>query len=34
MDLELPLDKQLEIGRQLLKEYGIHPSTDCSTCHR
>lgn len=34
MDLELPLDKQLEIGRQLLKEYSIHPSTDCSTCHR
>jgi len=34
MDPELPPDKQLQIGRQLLKEYGIHPSTDCSTCHR
>jgi hypothetical protein len=30
---EPPAD-QLERGRQLVKEYGIHPRTSCSTCHR
>jgi len=25
---------QLELGRRLLSEYNINPSTDCSTCHR
>jgi hypothetical protein len=25
---------QAVMGAQLVKEYGIHPSTDCSTCHR
>jgi hypothetical protein len=30
---EVPAD-QLELGRRLVKEYGIHPRTSCSTCHR
>ncbi len=29
-----PPANQLELGRQLVKEYGIHPRTSCSTCHR
>jgi hypothetical protein len=34
MGLDLPLDQQLQLGRRLAAEYDIHPSTDCSTCHR
>jgi hypothetical protein len=30
---EPPAD-QLELGRRLVKEYGIAPRTSCSTCHR
>jgi hypothetical protein len=30
---EPPAD-QLEKGRQLVKQYKIHPRTSCSTCHR
>jgi hypothetical protein len=30
---EPPAD-QLALGRSLVKEYGIHPRTSCSTCHR
>jgi hypothetical protein len=29
-----PSAPQSVVGAQLVKEYGIHPSTDCSTCHR
>lgn len=29
-----PPANQLELGRQLVKDYGIHPRTSCSTCHR
>lgn len=29
-----PDGDQLEIGRQLVQEYGIRSLTDCSTCHR
>lgn len=27
-------DERLAIGRELREEYDIHPSEDCSTCHR
>jgi hypothetical protein len=27
-------DDQLALGRSLVKEYGIHTRTSCSTCHR
>jgi hypothetical protein len=27
-------DNQLELGSELVKKYGIKPSTSCSTCHR
>jgi Cytochrome c7 and related cytochrome c len=30
---EPPAD-QLELGRELVKKYDIHPRTSCSTCHR
>jgi hypothetical protein len=30
---EPPAD-QLTLGRALVKEYGIHTRTSCSTCHR
>ena len=29
-----PPDDQLELGRKLVAQYGIHPRTSCSTCHR
>src|SRR5262245_34730700 len=29
-----PPADQLEAGRELVKQYGIHPRTSCSTCHR
>ena len=29
-----PPDDQLALGRSLVKEYGIHTRTSCSTCHR
>ena len=29
-----PPDDQLALGRSLIKEYGIHTRTSCSTCHR
>ena len=29
-----PPANQLEEGGRLVKEYGIHPRTSCSTCHR
>jgi Cytochrome c7 and related cytochrome c len=29
-----PPSNQLEQGDRLVKEYGIHPRTSCSTCHR
>jgi hypothetical protein len=29
-----PTVPQSELGPQLVKEYGIQPSLDCSTCHR
>ena len=25
---------QLEVGRELVQEYDVHPGTDCWTCHR
>lgn len=34
MDLGMSPDEQLELGRRLAEQYGIDPSTDCSTCHR
>lgn len=34
MDPPLPPKEQQELGRLLMREYGIKPSTDCSTCHR
>lgn len=34
MDLGLTTKQQVELGRALVKEYDIKPSTDCSTCHR
>jgi hypothetical protein len=30
---EAPAD-QMELGRRLVAQYGIHPRTSCSTCHR
>jgi hypothetical protein len=30
---EPPAD-QLELGRSLARQYGIHTRTSCSTCHR
>jgi len=33
MDYE-PEGDQLELGRRLLKEYNVKPSTDCWACHR
>ena len=30
---EAPPD-QLELGRKLVHDYGLHPRTSCSTCHR
>jgi len=33
MAWEPPTD-QLEQGRRLVAEYGVHPRTSCSTCHR
>jgi hypothetical protein len=33
MAWEPPAD-QLEQGRRLVAEYGVHPRTSCSTCHR
>ncbi len=32
-DWQPPAD-QLALGRRLVKEYGIRPRTDCTTCHR
>ena len=29
-----PPANQLEVGRELVKEYGLKPRTSCSTCHR
>jgi hypothetical protein len=29
-----PAEDQLELGRRLAEEFNIHPSIDCSTCHR
>jgi hypothetical protein len=29
-----PPPDQLELGRKLVKEYGLKPRTSCSTCHR
>lgn len=29
-----PQEDQLVMGRRLVREYGIHTRTDCSTCHR
>jgi hypothetical protein len=29
-----PPADQLELGRRLVREYGIHARTSCSTCHR
>ena len=29
-----PEEDQLVMGRKLVREYGIHTRTDCSTCHR
>jgi hypothetical protein len=29
-----PPADQLAVGRELVKRYGIHPRTSCSTCHR
>jgi hypothetical protein len=29
-----PPPDQLELGRKLVQEYGLHPRTSCSTCHR
>jgi hypothetical protein len=29
-----PPSDQLALGRSLIKEYGIHTRTSCSTCHR
>ena len=29
-----PPANQLELGAKLVKEYGIHTRTSCSTCHR
>lgn len=29
-----PPANQLEVGRQLVQEYGVKTRTDCSTCHR
>jgi hypothetical protein len=29
-----PPANQLELGKELVKKYGIHPQTTCSTCHR
>jgi hypothetical protein len=29
-----PPADQLEQGRRLMTEYGVHPRTSCSTCHR
>jgi len=34
MSLSLAPEEQLELGRKLVTEHDIHPSTDCSTCHR
>jgi hypothetical protein len=33
MDYQPPVD-QLALGISLVKEYGIHAPTSCSTCHR
>lgn len=33
MDWQPPED-QITLGRQLCRENNLHPSTDCSTCHR
>jgi hypothetical protein len=30
----VPPDDQETAGRQLVQQYGIHPRTSCSTCHR
>jgi hypothetical protein len=29
-----PPSDQVELGKKLLKEYNVHTSTDCYTCHR
>ena len=29
-----PPSNQVELGKKLLKEYNVHTSTDCYTCHR
>lgn len=29
-----PPSNQLELGRELVKQYGLKPRTSCSTCHR
>jgi hypothetical protein len=29
-----PAGDQLKLGRELVKANGIHPKTDCDTCHR
>jgi hypothetical protein len=29
-----PPPNQLEVGRELVREYGLKPRTSCSTCHR
>jgi menaquinone reductase, multiheme cytochrome c subunit len=34
MDWALTPEQQLEVGRAMVKDLGIKPSTDCSTCHR
>ena len=34
LDLGLTPMQQNELGKTLVKEYDIKPSTDCSTCHR
>ena len=33
-DMAWKPEKQLELGKRLERELGIHASTDCSTCHR
>jgi len=30
----VPEESQDELGRRLLEEHNLHPSDDCSTCHR
>jgi hypothetical protein len=29
-----PAGDQVELGRELVKANGVHPKTDCDTCHR